>query len=738
MNQNRLFVKFSRDFFLLYTFNIPLLISYLKHWHHKNSWLPNFQDSAIKTQENLKFDYFLDIFKKLKEDFLKELNENLVDRRSFCALYLLANIYNVLENEPLDEDEISTGITSNFNKEFLSKILSLSCDSASCDFNQQTNQIEIMKFLKVDQILPHLTDISSKVLIKDSSVLSIASLAVIISNEEMRKLNLAFDITLNTISQLYEYSSLEEWYDLYLFNENWEDFDFEQATTNSGFSEKLLFNTSLIQLFISIVNHNAEKISLPEIWDWLQCSLISWLDILKYVNVNDSGNEKNINFKNSTKHFISALANLTFTLDRYLSSRDAISNPILPSNLCSDWTGFFKKQVYTLWLENYSVLSDSKNSKILQNIPNYSKLDFSNLQLKEFSKFWIKTVDTTDENEITKNTSCWLFENLLNKEKNFQTKIVKFDDFTNLYSFWSWRAITSLNLEIQSNDEKNAYFEMLNHLIEVMVVDVDSTTRNRNINQFLEKEWLYEENENENMNSKSSNFENMSKYCFYHLLKSYPSLARDWFLTKLSSKVGIEVKKFVSESNLSNSIITDIIKETVVKRNIHLPKKLKKEKSTSNLDPKFEEPEELTIKVSGDEISCIYRPSEDDDVKLELGIALPSDYPFSIIKVFLKSKSGTDNKRERAWILKLSMLLNKTDNLDIFDAINKWKKLVDTEFAGVEACAICYSVLCGESKQKPKIYCKQCNHKYHSKCIYKWFQSSNNNTCPLCRNPMVF
>jgi E3 ubiquitin-protein ligase DOA10 len=40
----------------------------------------------------------------------------------------------------------------------------------------------------------------------------------------------------------------------------------------------------------------------------------------------------------------------------------------------------------------------------------------------------------------------------------------------------------------------------------------------------------------------------------------------------------------------------------------------------------------------------------------------------------------------------------------------------------------------GSSHQLPKLACRTCKKKFHSACLYKWFSTSNNSTCPLCRN----
>ena len=45
----------------------------------------------------------------------------------------------------------------------------------------------------------------------------------------------------------------------------------------------------------------------------------------------------------------------------------------------------------------------------------------------------------------------------------------------------------------------------------------------------------------------------------------------------------------------------------------------------------------------------------------------------------------------------------------------------------IEQCPICLEDISDNS------YTLECNHKYHTECIVKWFRN-NNNTCPLCKD----
>jgi hypothetical protein len=86
------------------------------------------------------------------------------------------------------------------------------------------------------------------------------------------------------------------------------------------------------------------------------------------------------------------------------------------------------------------------------------------------------------------------------------------------------------------------------------------------------------------------------------------------------------------------------------------------------------------------------------------------------------------------------------------DVIGIWKRNIDRRFEGVEECPICYLVVHATYKSLPKLVrhrlgrkeeadcdcaqaCATCKKKFHSACLYKWFNTSHQNTCPMCRSP---
>ena len=100
----------------------------------------------------------------------------------------------------------------------------------------------------------------------------------------------------------------------------------------------------------------------------------------------------------------------------------------------------------------------------------------------------------------------------------------------------------------------------------------------------------------------------------------------------------------------------------------------------------------------------------------------------------MRNKTTINEKTQRFWMLSIASFL-RNQNCSMADAITMWKSNVDQEFAGVEPCMICYSVIQPSHRTMPKLKCKTCRQVFHSICLFKWFKSSSKSTCPHCQAP---
>eukprot|EP00045_Choanoeca_perplexa_P018327 m.287134 g.287134 ORF g.287134 m.287134 type:complete len:1758 (-) comp17785_c0_seq1:1352-6625(-) len=122
-----------------------------------------------------------------------------------------------------------------------------------------------------------------------------------------------------------------------------------------------------------------------------------------------------------------------------------------------------------------------------------------------------------------------------------------------------------------------------------------------------------------------------------------------------------------------------------------------------------------------------------DSVNIELVITLSPNHPLAKVEITHGTRVGVDAGTWRKWMLQLGLFINY-QNGNIIDAVKMWQKNVDKTFEGVEECAVCYAVLHGSNYKLPKTRCRTCKHLFHADCLFKWFSSSGQSTCPLCRS----
>ncbi|VDK41025.1 unnamed protein product [Taenia asiatica] len=121
------------------------------------------------------------------------------------------------------------------------------------------------------------------------------------------------------------------------------------------------------------------------------------------------------------------------------------------------------------------------------------------------------------------------------------------------------------------------------------------------------------------------------------------------------------------------------------------------------------------------------------DQYLEMIISLPENFPLSPVTVETSNKTGPAISNWRTWIVHLTVFLNN-QNGSILDGIGLWLRNMKKKFDGVEDCAICYSVIHDRNFSFPRLQCRVCKKRFHNECMYRYFQTSRNPTCPLCRS----
>merc|ERR1712106_568356 len=197
--------------------------------------------------------------------------------------------------------------------------------------------------------------------------------------------------------------------------------------------------------------------------------------------------------------------------------------------------------------------------------------------------------------------------------------------------------------------------------------------------------------------------------CWLETCRYLPVLARLWFQ---------------EQDKVAGSLVD------VVTRRVVTPQLWSEEVYTIQESSEKMENMELRVRKSVREVVATYSI---DESSMELVVRLPANHPLEQVEVESGKRVGVETGQWRKWMLQLTTFLTH-QNGTILNGLCLWKSNVDKRFEGVEECYICYYILHGSNHQLPKLACRTCKKKFHSACLYKWFSTSNNSTCPLCRN----
>eukprot|EP01080_Neovahlkampfia_damariscottae_P012106 gene12106-5598_t len=321
------------------------------------------------------------------------------------------------------------------------------------------------------------------------------------------------------------------------------------------------------------------------------------------------------------------------------------------------------------------ILDDKKNNKKIFSIIEDSPLSITDLRVKTLFDI---NHSLKDVNQLFGYLLSWwnILEYYISKKDIFET--IK----ENQYFVTLLNVLTSFILK---QEEKGAEIDM---------VFIQNITK-------LNLKYLQED------------YDSISTFCgqfMFQIVKAFPSLVRLWYNQIPDKRIAENIEKFIVKF-ISPHIIAFELEKIVLK-------------STS-----FSE--EVSIKVSSTlrQIAAIY---EQDEVKLDITIVLPTSYPLKPLVINSSKKLGVNEGMYRKWILKMTTVLFSSES-SVWDALELWKTNLDKHFDGVEPCPICYSIVHANDQSLPKIGCKQCKNKYHPQCLYKWFSTSGNQTCPMCR-----
>lgn len=204
----------------------------------------------------------------------------------------------------------------------------------------------------------------------------------------------------------------------------------------------------------------------------------------------------------------------------------------------------------------------------------------------------------------------------------------------------------------------------------------------------------------------------------YEIFNNIGSLSSSWWLNIKDKSLQLKIEKFVSQFISPISINHEL------------------EDVESKIERLTAKDDSLTIRINKvtNEVKASYLI---DEQKLELSFKLPSHYPLTNVQVIGVSRVGISEQKWKQWIMSTQRVITGM-NGSVADSLELFTKNVHLQFSGFEECAICYSILHAVDRKLPTKTCPTCNNKFHGSCLYKWFRSSGNNTCPLCRGEIPF
>ena len=211
------------------------------------------------------------------------------------------------------------------------------------------------------------------------------------------------------------------------------------------------------------------------------------------------------------------------------------------------------------------------------------------------------------------------------------------------------------------------------------------------------------------------NLRSMAAALYFELLEHLPTLVRHWWSHDVRSRGTHAALAKFTEAHVSPSLLTRTLRAI-------------EEGIGAGGGDDFR----VKVSLASRQVTAMHAC---DGSTMQVVLQLSSCYPLKPIEVECVQRVGVSDAKWRKWQRTMTtMLLSR--NGAIADALLLFRDNVNAVFDGVEECPICYAIVHQTTRQIPKLECKTCHNKFHAPCLYKWFNSSQKNTCPLCQQPI--
>lgn len=215
------------------------------------------------------------------------------------------------------------------------------------------------------------------------------------------------------------------------------------------------------------------------------------------------------------------------------------------------------------------------------------------------------------------------------------------------------------------------------------------------------------------------NMHSLMVYLWFQTLKYTPSLGKTWWVDCKSKSARRTVEAY-TEKYISSPIIEDALAEVTIWAEEQEPD---------------DEGKTLEVKTSkkSREVVAGY---DIDEMQIQLAIKFPSTYPLLGAQVEGLNRVAVSEAKWRGWLMVVQGVITFS-NGSVIDGLMVFRNNITGTLKGQTECAICYSIVSSDKKM-PEKKCGTCKNLFHAGCLLKWFSTSNQSSCPLCRNQFTF
>lgn len=212
-------------------------------------------------------------------------------------------------------------------------------------------------------------------------------------------------------------------------------------------------------------------------------------------------------------------------------------------------------------------------------------------------------------------------------------------------------------------------------------------------------------------------------HLFYLSLKYVPGLFKTWFIDCRSRQTKNAVEPWTARW-FSPILIRDVMEEV---------------ETWSKAQVADPDEHEFVIKVNqkAREITAAYPIDDgDEEQSASLLLQISPNFPIGNVNVVGLNRVACNERTWQSWVRTTQGIII-ISNGSIVEGLGAFRRNVVGALKGNVECAICYSYI-SVDKRMPDKRCGTCKNLFHRDCLYKWLESANQNTCPLCRTRMDF